>query len=341
MQLAGGTSAFTGLEIIVSNFGERIARAFVPIQNLQDIRDALPGPLQNRYDRLYQNLTAAPAPLQLGQATLSFSKPRIMGVINVTPDSFSDGGDFAEADMAITAGKAMAEAGVDIIDIGGESTRPGAAPVWEGEEKDRILPVITALRDTGVTLSVDTRRASVMTAALEAGVHIINDVSALTYDAESITVAAASGAPVILMHSLPDPSTMQNDPRYDDVLLDIFDYLEARIEACLDAGMDRSRLIVDPGIGFGKTVRHNLALINGLSLFHGLGCAIMIGVSRKRFIGALSREEPPKERVPGSLIAALAALEQGAHILRVHDVAETGQALSVWQGLRDATFLHP
>ena len=204
-----------------------------------------------------------------------------------------------------------------------------------------MLPVIEAVRDFGAPISIDTRRASVMRQAVAAGAQIINDISALTADEESLDAVVETGAPVVLMHSLGDPQTMQDDPRYADVLLDIFDYLEDRIEAAVEAGIKRQNIIVDPGIGFGKTVRHSATLINGLGMFQGLGCGVLLGVSRKRFIAAMSREEATHERLAGSLAAGLKGLSTGAHILRVHDVEETRQALAVIRGLADVSFLPP
>ncbi|MEO3434210.1 dihydropteroate synthase [Inquilinus sp. CAU 1745] len=265
---------------------------------------------------------------------LPADRPLIMGIVNVTPDSFSDGGDFAAPDRAIAHGRALLAAGADILDIGGESTRPGADPVSVGEEIARIAPVVRALAGEGAVVSIDTRHAAVMRAALNEGAAILNDVTALTGDPGSLALASESGAPVVLMHMLGDPRTMQADPRYDDVVRDVYDFLARRVAACEAAGIPRDRLIVDPGIGFGKTVAHNIELLRRLDAFHGLGCPILVGVSRKRFIGSISRDEPPKERVAGSLAAGLAALDRGARILRVHDVAETAQALAMWMMLR-------
>lgn len=263
-----------------------------------------------------------------------------MGVLNVTPDSFSDGGKFLDTDAAILRARQMIAEGADIIDIGGESTRPGATPVWEGEEAERVVPVIEALVAEKITMSIDTRHSTVMQKAVQAGAHIINDVSALTYDGESMAVAAASDAPIVLMHARGDPKTMQDAPEYDDVLLDVFDYLQERVEACAAAGIERCRLIVDPGIGFGKrVVQDNLALMNGLSLFHGLGCPVLLGASRKRFIGAITGEETADRRMPGSLAAALKGVEEGMQILRVHDVAETVQAVKLAQAMHDAAMM--
>jgi len=264
---------------------------------------------------------------------LALDQPRIMGIINVTPDSFSDGGQYFDPAIAIQAGQDMAQAGADIIDVGGVSTRPGASEPSEAEELARVLPVIEALASAGLTVSIDTRRAAVMAAALAAGAKIINDISALSADPESLTIAAACDAPIVLMHMLGTPETMQQAPVYDHVALDVFDYLESRIAACREAGIAEDRLIVDPGIGFGKTVAHNLQILRDTALLHGLGCPLLIGLSRKHFIARLSAGEAAALRVPGSIAGALFAVAQGAQILRVHDVGETSQALKIWQAI--------
>jgi dihydropteroate synthase len=258
-----------------------------------------------------------------------------MGVLNVTPDSFSDGGLHLRLDAALARARALAAAGADLIDVGGESTRPGADPVPEAEEIARVVPVIAALRaeGLGVPISIDTRHAAVAEAAFAAGADLFNDVSALTHDPASLALAARSGRPVCLMHAQGDPKTMQDAPGYDDVLLDVADHLAARVAAAEAAGIPRARLLVDPGIGFGKTLAHNLALIRGLSLLHGLGCALLFGASRKRFIGTLGDAPEPAERMPGSLAVALEALRQGAQVIRVHDVKETRQAVALWWAL--------
>jgi dihydropteroate synthase len=273
-------------------------------------------------------------------AGLGLGRPRLMGIVNVTPDSFSDGGDFADAGRAITQGLELAEAGAAILDIGGESTRPGSAAVSPGEEIARIEPVIRDLANRGLTVSVDTRHAAVMQAALAAGARIVNDVTGLTGDPASLGVVAGAGCPVVLMHIRGEPRTMQDNPVYDDVLLDVFDWLEERVAACAAAGIPAGRIAVDPGIGFGKkSLAHNLPLLRGLSLLHGLGCALLLGASRKRFIGTLSGVTEPKGRVPGSVAAGLYGVAQGVQILRVHDVAETRQALAVWSALQVGTEL--
>ncbi|MEL6678142.1 MAG: dihydropteroate synthase [Pseudomonadota bacterium] len=266
---------------------------------------------------------------------LDFARPHLMGILNVTPDSFSDGGLHATADTALAAGKRMAGEGVSILDVGGESTRPGAIPVPEPDEITRVMPVIAALRAhmPEVPVSIDTRNALVAEAALKAGAGLFNDVSALTHDPESLAVAARTGAPVCLMHAQGDPRTMQDAPLYADVVGTIYDYLERRVQECEAAGIPRSRLIVDPGIGFGKTLEHNLTLLKNLSVFHGLGCVILLGASRKRFIGTLGGAPEATDRAPGSIAVGLEALRQGVQIVRVHDTAQTAQALALWTAL--------
>ena len=260
--------------------------------------------------------------------------PRIMGIVNVTPDSFSDGGRHSSRQAAVDHARKLIQAGADIIDIGGESTRPGATPISVHEEADRVLPVIEALVASGcdTPISVDSRNASVARQALAAGARMFNDVSALTHDPASTDVARDAQT-VCLMHAQGNPQMMQQKPVYDDVLLDVYDYLEFRISACEMVGIGRENLMVDPGIGFGKSIAHNLALIRGVSLFHGLGCPVMLGASRKGFIGRLGSEPDAQKRAPGSISVALAGVQAGVQILRVHDVAETVQAVRVWQAV--------
>ena len=259
--------------------------------------------------------------------------PQIMGILNATPDSFSDGGRHAAAEDAVAAGLAMAQAGADLLDVGGESTRPGAETVPVDEEIARVVPVIEGLRAAGYggTISIDTRKAAVAEAALEAGAGLINDVSGLTYDADMPAVAAQADVPVCVMHALGDPATMQQNPTYGDVLLDIYDYLADRITALQATGIHRRNIIADPGIGFGKTLDHNLSLLARLSLFHSLGVPILLGASRKRFVGTISGVEAADKRVHGSIGVALAGAAQGMQMLRVHDVAETRQAIALWR----------
>ena len=266
-------------------------------------------------------------------AGLSFDRPRIMGIVNVTPDSFADGGRYFDSAVAVDHALRLEAEGADILDIGGESTRPGAGAIDVEEECRRVLPVINGLvRQARVPLSIDTRNSEVMARAAAAGVRLINDVSALRHDPQSPATAAGTGLPLVLMHAQGDPRTMQDAPHYDDVALDVYDFFAERVAASEAAGIPASRVILDPGIGFGKTLAHNLELLSALSLLHGLGCVLMLGASRKSFIGHLTGA-PPSERLAGSLAAALAGIAQGVEMLRVHDVAATRQALAVWQGL--------
>jgi dihydropteroate synthase len=246
-------------------------------------------------------------------------RPLIMGVVNVTPDSFSDGGRFLDPAAAIAHGRSLHAEGADIVDVGGESSRPGAAPVTADEEARRVLPVIEALAASRISVSIDTRKASVMRAAIAAGATMINDVSALGHDPESLAVAGASGCPVVLMHSQGEPATMQRQPTYACAPLDVFDHLERRIEAFVAAGFERRRLLIDPGIGFGKTVEQNLMLISRFDRFKQLGFPTLCGPSRKSFIG-YTLDLPPEERVEGTAAAVAIAIARGADIIRVHDV---------------------
>jgi dihydropteroate synthase len=327
-RLAGGLNWFSAVELIRSDGKRRSSTELLPVEAIEDRFD-------DEMAAQWQVLTAPRAPLQLGARTIRLDQPQVMGIVNVTPDSFSDGGQFADASAAAAAGADMAGEGAAIIDVGGESTRPGAKAVWEGDEIERIVPVIRQLAAGGAAVSVDTRKSDVMTAAVEAGARLINDVSALTFDQRSAEVAASLNVPVVLMHHQGDPQTMQDDPRYDDVLVEVYLWLEERVAAAEAAGIKRERILVDPGFGFGKNVGHNLELMNGLALFHSLGCPLVVGASRKRTIGALSGEAPADKRLGGSIAFAMKAAEQGVQLLRVHDVFETVQALKVWRGLRD------
>ena len=320
LRLAGGPLAFAMVEVIVRHPDGRIARRSGPLAEVTGWAPAAGW------------LDALSRPRQ-PFAGLALDRPVIMGVVNVTPDSFSDGGDFLDHASAIAQGTALLNAGADILDIGGESTRPGADPVPPEEEIRRVVPIVRHFASSGAVVSIDTRHAAVMAAALEAGAAIINDVTALTGDPESLGVAVRSSAPVVLMHMKGEPRTMQQAPNYLDVSTDVYAYLAERVAVCLDAGIRPDNLCVDPGIGFGKTVAHNLDVLRHTALFHGLGLPVLIGLSRKGFIGALSRKEPPKDRLAGSLAGALASLGQGAQIVRVHDVAETYQARALWLAL--------
>jgi dihydropteroate synthase len=230
----------------------------------------------------------------------------------------------------------MLQDGADILDVGGESTRPGAAPVAVAEEIARVVPVVRELAAAGALVSIDTRRAAVMEAAIASGARIVNDVTALTGEARARSLIANAGVSVILMHMQGEPATMQLAPSYENAASEVYDWLVEQVEVCEGAGIGRQRIAVDPGIGFGKTADHNLEILAALDKYAALGCALVVGVSRKSFIGRLSRDEPPKQRLPGSLAAALAAVARGADILRVHDVAETRQALSVWHAITEA-----
>ncbi|SEQ29307.1 dihydropteroate synthase [Thalassovita taeanensis] len=265
-------------------------------------------------------------------AGLQMTRPQVMGILNVTPDSFSDGGAHDAPDLALAHARDMVLAGADIIDVGGESTRPGAAEVAVDVEIARTAPVIAAIRAAlPVPISIDTRKAGVARAAVAAGADLVNDVAGFTFDPDLAPLCAKQGLPVCVMHAQGDPQTMQMDPRYDDVLLDVYDFLEARVAALEATGIPRSRILTDPGIGFGKSVDHNLTLLARIGLFHALGCPILLGVSRKKFIGTLGNAPEPRDRAAGSVAVALAAVAQGVQVVRVHDVFETRSALSLWQ----------
>jgi dihydropteroate synthase len=328
LPLAGGPIAFGLCEAVLRD-GDARRRRLLSLPELRAWIAAIDRPARGEAEDMLHRL-AAPRPPFAG---LPPGRPAIMGVVNVTPDSFSDGGDFALPEAAVAHGIAMLEAGADLIDVGGESTRPGAAPVDPAEEIRRVVPVVRALADRGATVSIDTRRAMVMTAAIAAGARVVNDVTALAGDPQSLGVVADAGVPVVLMHMQGEPQTMQADPRYVEAPLDIYDFFVGRLAACAGAGILPERIAIDPGIGFGKTVAHNLEVLDGLALFHGLGVPLLLGVSRKSFIGRLAGGAPAKQRLPGSLAAGLAGLDRGVQILRVHDVAETVQARSLWLAL--------
>ena len=314
--LAGARAAFCGAQIIRREGPGRRFSQWMTWAQLQEAarKDAR---LARRLE-----LVQRPRPAIAG---MEWRKPLIMGIVNVTPDSFSDGGLHADAQGAIAHGRALAAAGADILDIGGESTRPGAAEVPPEEELARVIPVIEALAREGYRVSVDTRKAAVMEAAARAGAAIINDVSALSFDPGAPAVAARLGLPVVLMHARGEPRTMQDDPVYDDVVLDVFDALQEQMQKAVAAGVAEEKIIADPGIGFGKTCAHNLALMGSLALFHGLGAPILLGASRKRFIGAITGVKDAAGRLAGSLAAAQTALAAAVQIVRVHDVSETVQ----------------
>lgn len=332
-----GRHVHLGAAVICHAGRRRLWEGLLSASMLEEWMRRLPERLAERLHRRLAVLTDPPAPLVLPDGRrLDLSAPDcplVMGIVNVTPDSFSDGGQFVSPDEAIAHGRALAAAGAAILDVGGESTRPGAEPVPVEVELARVLPVVKALAGDGHVVSIDTRKSAVAQAAIEAGAAIVNDVSAGTHDPAMAGVVAEAGVPVVLMHARGDPRTMQQNPSYEDVLLEVFAWLEERIRVFTAAGVALDNIIIDPGIGFGKRVQDNLALIRDLGAFHGLGRPVMLGASRKSFIRALGGAEAPAERLGGSLTAALAGWQAGAQILRVHDVAATREALAVARGL--------
>ena len=336
-RLAGTMVYFSAVEVIETEGGKRASKALVSLANFDACLDGLPTALAEKAKSQLSNITSPRPALKMGARNILLDQPRVMGILNCTPDSFSDGGKHSEdPDRLAQTGGAMAAAGAAMIDVGGESTRPGAPLVWEGDEIKRVQPVVERLANAGHAVSIDTRKAAVMEAALQAGAMMINDISALLFDDRSLEVAKTSNCPIVLMHAPSQSSDPHKSDGYHDVLFDVYDWLEERVEALEAAGISRDRLLVDPGIGFGKSLSDNLTLVNNLSLFHGIGCPILFGASRKRMIGALSNEAPADARLGGSIFLAMKGVEQGAHIVRVHDVPETVQAIHVWRGLRDA-----
>lgn len=306
--LAGGWCWFESAEVWSRSAAPKVVRA-------RDVPD-----------EVLQRLTAPRAAI----SGVSMISPQIMGILNVTPDSFSDGGRFNDLDAATKQAQEMIAQGATIIDVGGESTRPGADVVPDSTEIERVVGPISAIRtQDDVAISIDTRKASVAEAAVQAGATMLNDVSAFTFDPAMTKVARETGLPVCLMHAQGDPKTMQKDPSYDNVVLDVYDFLEERVKAAEHAGLDRRNIILDPGIGFGKTVEHNLALLKNIGLFHSLGCSILLGASRKRFIGVLGNAPDAYDRLGGSVAVAVHAVSQGVQILRVHDTFATKQAIDL------------
>jgi dihydropteroate synthase len=340
LRLAGTMLWFSQIEYVTRDIIST-QRQVVPVGQWDAFVAALPQSARERCALLLDRITCPRAALQLGARMVRLDQPHVMAVINATPDSFSDGGKNVDPEIAAEAAVAMLSAGAAIIDIGGESTRPGAPLVWEGDELNRVAPLIRRLAETGAAISIDTRKAFVMEGALQAGAMMINDISALLYDDRAVEVARKSKVPVVLMHAPSQSSDPHKDGNYDDVVYDVFDWLEQRVSEVEAAGLARERILVDPGIGFGKTLSDNLAIINNLAIYHGLGCALLFGASRKRLIGALSNEVGATDRLGGSIFLAMKAVEQGAHIVRVHDAAETVQAIHVWRGLRDAALTAP
>ncbi len=320
LPLAGGPLAFTHI-VNIRRDGEPIeipARVWANETGNSDI---------------YRRLTSPRQPI----AGLYFNRTQIMGVLNMTPDSFSDGGAYNNVEQAILRAGEMADHGIDVWDVGGESSRPGAEPVSEEEEIERVLPIIRILREfERLPISIDSRNPNVFRRAAECGASLINDITALTHQSDSLDIAAQLQRPIILMHAKGDPKTMQDAPRYNNVVLDVYDYLKARLEACSRAGISRAHCIIDPGIGFGKTREHNLAILSSLSLFHSLGCPILIGASRKSFMAKLPGGATGNTRLGGSLAVAVMAAQQGVQILRVHDTQETVQAMALLESVRSA-----
>jgi len=333
IRLAGGLAYASRFALIERDGGKVVSRRRFSARELEAALPTLPEEVSQQWE----NLKRTHAPLQLGERTVRLDQPQVVGILNVTPDSFSDGGQFMDdSEVANAHAAAMLESGAAVIDVGGESTRPGAAAVWEGDELKRVIPAIERLAASGAAVSIDSRRQAVMEAALTAGARMINDVSALRHDPRSLEFAAAAGVPVVLMHAPGSGEDLHAEGSFRDVVLDVFDWLAAQRDAAMAAGIAREKIVLDPGIGFGKGVAENLALINALPLFHALGQPLMLGASRKRTIGALSNEAPAHKRLGGSVSLAFKAMEAGVQLLRVHDVHDTVQARDVWRGLRDA-----
>ena len=317
---------FSQIEYQVIEAGKPNLRGLVNLTQWPEWSAALPEPLAVRAAALFGNMTRHHEPLQCGERIIRFDQPHVMGILNITPDSFSDGGKHQDdPDKAAEAGLAMAASGASILDIGGES----------------VVPVIERLAHCGAAISIDTRKAAVMEAAIAAGAELINDVSALLHDQRSLEVAGVSGRPVVLMHAPSSGKNPHKSDGYGNIVTDTLDWLEQRIADVVAAGFEREKIIIDPGLGFGKSLADNLALMNNIAMFHTLGQPLLIGASRKRMIGALSKEAPVDQRLGGSIAFAHHAIQQGSQIVRVHDVPETVQALQIWRGMRDAGLTAP
>lgn len=338
-RMGGGLLWFQGYEITARS-EDVIQRHRVLVAQFEDWCAHLAAPLAERAARLAANISAIRPPIAMGERMIRFDVPQVMGILNMTPDSFSDGGKHVgDSAAAADAGFAMMAAGAAIVDVGGESTRPGAEKVWEGDEIKRVVPVIERLAASGVPVSIDTRKAAVMEAALGAGASMVNDISGLTHDPRALEVVAAADCPVVLMHSPSPGDNPHEGTDYQDVVTDVFDWLETRIVACEAAGIARERIVADPGIGFGKPLGDSLAILNRLAIYQGLGVSVLLGASRKRLVGALSNEARPDDRLGGSLMLAGRGIDRGVQMLRVHDVPETIQMVHVWRGLRDAALM--
>ncbi|WP_114522257.1 dihydropteroate synthase [Altererythrobacter sp. ZODW24] len=337
VRLAGGMVYASRFAVMMRRDGAVTQREVVSPSGIANALARLPDDAAAEGEKQWTALRFAHPPLQLGERTIRLDQPQIMGILNVTPDSFSDGGAFLDdPEVGQAHAAAMLEAGAALVDIGGESTRPGAAAVWEGDEIERVKPATEYCATMDAAISIDTRRPAVMEAALEAGAHMINDVSALRHDPRSLEIVARAGVPVVLMHAPGEGEALHAGGEYANVVLDVFDWLKARRDAAIAAGIARENILLDVGIGFGKSLADNLALLNALPLFHALGQPLLLGASRKRMIGALSNEAAIEDRLGGSLALAVAGMDAGVQMLRVHDVAATVQARNVWRGLRDA-----
>jgi dihydropteroate synthase len=327
--LAGGPQAFTLTEVfLAADGGDEISIIPASISDIEDWALSEGGAVADAVTEQIRALSQPRSPF----AGIELNQPRIMGVVNVTPDSFYDGGRLATTAAAIDHGERLIDAGADILDIGGESTRPGSEAVTEAAEMDRILPVIERLAGKGAVISVDTRRAAVMRAACAAGASIINDICALT-EPGALEAAAETGAAVALMHMQGTPAKMQLAPRYDHAPYEIARFLSDGVRACEEAGIDKSMIAIDPGIGFGKNLAHNLEILEALALYQCFGCAVALGVSRKSFIGAITGAEDPDDRLSGTLAALSHGAAQGVQIHRVHDVGQARQALAVTRAI--------
>jgi dihydropteroate synthase len=333
VRLGGAMVWASRFALITREQGKVVSRTRYSVAELRAALSDLPEAVREQWD----NLQRTHAPLQCGARTVRLDQPQVIGIVPVAPGSMADDGKFLDdPEVAADHAAAMLEAGAAMIGLGGDATRPGAAAVWEGDELKRVIPMVGRLAAMGAAISIDSRRPAVMEAALAAGAHLVNDVSALRHDPRSIELLVRAGVPVVLMHAPGDGSDLHGEGGYGDVVLDVFDWLGERRDAALAAGIARAHIVLDPGLGFGKSVAENLALLNALPLFHALGQPLTVTASRKRLIGALSNEAAAHQRLGGSILLAGKAMEAGVHLLRAHDVAETVQAVHVWRGLRDA-----
>ncbi|MDY7098441.1 MAG: dihydropteroate synthase [Pseudomonadota bacterium] len=337
IRLGGSLVYASRFALVVREEGKVVERRLFGVRDAMKVLAELGGVEGREAEMQWENLQKSHAPLQLGERTIRLDQPQIMGILNVTPDSFSDGGEFLDKPEAGRAhAAAMLEAGAAIIDIGGESTRPGAAATWEGDEIERTRPAVEYCAAMGAAISIDTRRAGVLEAALDAGAHMANDVSAMRYDGRMSGLVASNACPVVLMHAPGTSDDLHEGGEYTDVVSEVFDFLKHAREKAIVSGIAEDKIVLDPGIGFGKSLSDNLALLNALPLFHALGSPLLVGASRKRMIGALSNEEAAEHRLGGSIALLARALDAGVHLHRMHDVQDAVQARNVWRGMRDA-----